>query len=153
MTRADVRIPVRTVMGRNVVCVTADVSVETVAGLLVELGAGGVPVVDEDGHAIGMISATDLLRKRPGADGRAAQGRDADLAGVADPTSRSPSACRTAGEMMTPCVFSVVESTELVRATALMASEGLDQLPVLMGDGSVGGMLSTRDVARWVAQS
>ena len=51
---------------------------------------------------------------------------------------------------MTPLVFSVVESTELSRAAALMSAEGFQQLPVVMGDGSVGGLLSTRDVARWV---
>lgn len=137
---AGMQAPVRAVMERNIVCVRPDVPVETIAALLLEWGADGVPVVDEEGHPIGMISWADLLRER--LDGASPQAGPVD-----DP------AHTTAGDVMTPLVFSVVESTELSRAAALMSAEGFQQLPVVMGDGSVGGLLSTRDVARWVGSS
>jgi len=137
---AGLQSPVRAVMERNIVCVRPDVPVETVAALLLEWGADGVPVVDEDGHPIGMISWTDLLRER--FDGATPS------AGPAQPSAHT-----TAGEVMTPLVFSVVESTELSRAVSLMSAEGFQQLPVVMGDGSVGGLLSTRDIVRWVGRS
>jgi CBS domain-containing protein len=143
---AGMRTPVRVVMERNIVCVRRDVSVETIAALLLEWGADGVPVVDEDGHPIGMISWTDLLREQleaPSPPAEPGEASVADLALVAPSLS-------TAGDVMTPLVFSVVEGTELSRAAALMSAEGFQQLPVVMGDGSIGGLLSTRDVARWV---
>lgn len=129
----DPATPVRAVMERNVVCLAADVAVATAAELLVELGASGVPVVDDDGHPIGMVSLTDCLRARH--NGGAAAG-----------------ASPTVAEVMTPIVFSVVESTELRRAAALLASGGFHQLPVVMGDGTVGGVISTHDLARWLAR-
>lgn len=140
------RTPVRAVMERNIVCVRRDVSVETIAALLLEWGADGVPVVDEDGHPIGMISWTDLLREQLEAPSPPAEPGEAS---VADLAVEAP-ALSTAGDVMTPLVFSVVEGTELSRAAALMSAEGFQQLPVVMGDGSIGGLLSTRDVARWV---
>ena len=146
---AGMQAPVRAVMERNIVCVRPDVRVDTIAALLLEWGADGVPVVDEEGHPIGMVSWTDLLRERlDGATPPAVPGE----AGGADPPVEA-AAHATAGDVMTPLVFSVVESTELCRAAALMSAEGFQQLPVVMGDGSVGGLLSTRDVARWVGSS
>jgi CBS domain-containing protein len=129
----DPATPVRAVMERNVVCVAADVAVDTAAALLVELGASGVPVVDDDGHPIGMVSLADCLRARR-------EGGAGDGAG------------RTVADVMTPMVFSVVESTELGRAAELLASGGFHQLPVVMGDGTVGGVISTQDLARWIAR-
>lgn len=146
---AGMQAPVRAVMERNIVCVRPDVRVETIAALLLEWGADGVPVVDEEGHPIGMISWTDLLRER--LDGTSAPAGPGE-AGGGDLPSEAPTHA-TAGDVMTPLVFSVVESTELSRAAALMSAEGFEQLPVVMGDGSVGGLLSTRDVARWVGSS
>lgn len=137
---AGMQAPVRAVMERNIVCVRPDVRVATIAALLLEWGADGVPVVDEEGHPIGMISWTDLLRER--------LDEAAPPAGPVEAPAHT-----TAGDVMTPLVFSVVESTELSRAAALMSAEGFQQLPVVMGDGSVGGLLSTRDVARWVGSS
>lgn len=120
---------VHTVMDRDIVCVTAAVGVDSVATLLLQWGASGVPVVDDGGHPIGMVSATDLLRVHPVVDGRAA------------------------GDVMTSLVFSVVETTELARAVALMSAGGFHQIPVVLGDGTIGGLLSTRDVAHRVARS
>lgn len=143
---AGLRTPVREVMERNIVCVRRDVTVETIAALLLEWGADGVPVVDEDGHPIGMISWTDLLREHIEAAPPPAEPGEA---GVDEHAAVAP-APPTAGDVMTPLVFSVVEGTELSRAAALMSAEGFQQLPVVMGDGSIAGLLSTRDVARWV---
>ena len=143
---AGLRTPVREVMERNIVCVRRDVSVETIAALLLEWGADGVPVVDEDGHPSGLISWTDLLREPLDAPPAPVEPGEAS---VASPAVEAP-ALAMAGDVMTPLVFTVVEGTELSRAAALMSAEGFQQLPVVMGDGSIAGLLSTRDVARWV---
>lgn len=39
----------------------------------------------------------------------------------------------------------------LALAAAVMSNFGLDQLPVVCGDGSLAGLLSARDVDRWAA--
>lgn len=126
------RTPVRAVMERDVACVTADVPVDALVALLVQRGASAAAVVDEDGHPVGIVSWSDCLRIR---------------AGAADAV-----AGRTAADVMTPLVFSVTETTELARAIGMMSDGGFHQVPVVMGDGSVGGMLSTREVVRWMAR-
>jgi CBS domain-containing protein len=126
------RTPVRAVMERDVACVTADVPVDALVALLVQRGASAAAVVDEDGHPIGIVSWSDCLRIRAGTAGA--------------------SAGRTAADVMSPLVFLVMETTELSRAIGMMSDGGFHQVPVVMGDGSVGGMLSTREVVRWMAR-
>ena len=108
------------VMERDVACVTADVRVEVIAAMLREWSATGVPVVDAAGRPIGTISWANLTGGR------------------------------LVGDVMTPLAFSIVEGIELVRAAAVMSGEGFHQLPVLLGDGSLAGLLSTCEVARRV---
>lgn len=123
------RVPVRLVMERDAACLQPDVTVDMAARLLLEWHAAGAPVIDEAGHPVGAISLADVLRPRP----------DAAAAG------------RIVGDVMSPLVFTVFENTELSRAAAVMSSVGLQQLPVVRGDGTMAGTLSTADVTRWVA--
>ncbi len=123
------RVPVRLVMERDVVCLQPDVTIDMAARLLLERHAAGAPVIDEAGHPVGAISLSDVMRPRQAAAVR-----------------------HTVADVMTPLVFTVFENTELSRAAAVMSSVGLQQLPVVRGDGTIAGVLSTVDVARWVAR-
>jgi CBS domain-containing protein len=53
---------VRAVMSRPVVCATADVTLSQLAAMLAEHHVGAVPVVDDDGQVIGMVTEADLAR-------------------------------------------------------------------------------------------
>jgi CBS domain-containing protein len=59
---------VRDVMTRDVVCVSPDFALDALAALLSARGIQGAPVVDVDGVVIGVVSQTDLLRQRAGAE-------------------------------------------------------------------------------------
>jgi len=48
--------------------------------------------------------------------------------------------------------FSLPESATLSRAAAVMAYEGVHQIPVVASDGTIVGLISALDVARWLAQ-
>lgn len=156
---ADMRTQIGSVMNREVVCVSPTVSVETVTTLLLEKGLSGVPVVDESGRVIGIVSKTDLLRERFEADGnlettreplrvRAASGFWALGSGFhAERVSRA-----TVGEIMTPLAITLPEEEQLSRACAVMAFEGIHRVPVVAADGRVVGLLSTTDVMRWLAR-
>ncbi len=50
------------VMTTSVVTVSPDTSMQEIAELLLEHCISAVPVVDEDGEVIGMVSEGDLLR-------------------------------------------------------------------------------------------
>ncbi len=130
-------LPVWSVMQRDVVCVTADVAPATVTALLRAWGADGVPVVDESGRPVGMVSRTDLL------------GRPLHRGELANPAAHPP-VPRTVAEVMTPRALSVIETTALAAAVASMSAAGFHQLPVVLADGTIVGVLSTRAVVRRV---
>ena len=100
-----------------------------------------------------MVSWPDLLRAY-------AEGLDATSGApglVAVSTARPDQAevalrdC-SARDVMTPLVFSVVESTVLARAISLKSMMDFQPLPVVLGDGSVGGILSNQSVKRRLEQ-
>ena len=57
---------VRDVMTSNVVTVRPEASLKDVARLLIERRISGLPVVDEDGTVLGVVSEGDILFKERG---------------------------------------------------------------------------------------
>lgn len=112
-------IRVRDIMSRYVVSVTEDTPVIEVARILAERRFSGLPVLDEDGGFVGMVSDFDLLA------------RD----GV------------TAGEVMSPEVATVSEDTDIQVARALLIEQRLARLPVFRGRELV-GIVSRGDILR-----
>lgn len=55
-------VKVHELMTESVVTVPRDTTVERVRTLMEERGIGAIPVVDQAGHPVGIISATDLLQ-------------------------------------------------------------------------------------------
>ena len=50
------------IMARSVLTVTPDTFVEDAARLMLDSKVGGLPVVDEDNHVVGVITETDVFR-------------------------------------------------------------------------------------------
>jgi CBS domain-containing protein len=120
---------IATIMTRSTYCVRPDASVQTVASLMLELRLGGLPVVDEDGKPVGVVSKTDVLRHQH-------ERGDAE----------------TVRDIMMPLIFAVRPETPIARAAALMAGEGVHRLAIVDGDNTVVGIVSALDIVRWVAE-
>lgn len=161
--------PISEVMTKGAICVSADLSVEAVTALLLEHGISGAPVVDERGHAVGVISKTDLLRVTSqqviGHDSndltpplpRSESGPSSRARESSTPIARSPSRPpsrpgRTVGEIMTPVAFTMKETAPIAQAAAMMAFEAIHRLPIVSDAGEVIGILSSIDVLRWIAE-
>lgn len=158
-TFAARRTPVSEVMTRSVICVHADVSIESVLQFLLTKQLTAVPVVDHAGQPIGVLSKTDLLNElvqrgetreeSPPVRLQTKDGYSLELG----PGFHVESLDRTtAGDVMTPLVFSVPETATLSEASALMAYEGVHRLVVVSRDNKVVGIVSSMDVLRWVAR-
>ncbi|AUX42554.1 hypothetical protein SOCE26_039870 [Sorangium cellulosum] len=154
----DPETPLAEVMARNVLCVRPDVDLDQIVALLVRHGINGMPVVDEAGKPVGMVSRADVLR--------AAQERG-DTAEAARVTARLDDGALleiepglrvldpvplTASDVMTAVVVKLHESASIRQAAALMAYEGVHRLPIVSDDGKVVGILSSLDVLRWFAR-
>jgi CBS domain-containing protein len=135
--------------------VRADMDLESVAHLLLERGLSGVPVVDERGAAIGVVSKTDLLRYQQ-TETQTYEASPDDLGGTNFEGERGihleqPSTAKVA-DAMTPLAFTLPESSTIARAAALMAFEHVQQVPVTGPDGAVVGMVGSVDILRWIAR-
>ena len=125
LREAAQRTPVSSLMDCDIVCARSDVSLEALRSVLLVRDARDLPVVDQQRRAIGMVSRAELVR-HPGGG--------------------------TVAEIMAPIAFSVPEDMSIASAAALMASGGLQALTVADQSGALAGILSSADIADWVAQ-
>lgn len=141
---------VRSVMTHQPRSVTAGTSVADVVRMLLSADFNGVPVVDEEERPIGIITQGDLISRggMPVRLGLLEQLDRQDLDAVLQRLS-----FRTAGEVMSHPVRTVVEDCLLTEAVDLMLSGHLKRLPVVDARGQLCGMLSRLDVFRTISAS
>ena len=125
------RTEVAAIMTKGVICVTPAWTLRELMSLLVDGDIGGVPVVDDDWRATGIVSKSDVVRY-------VSEHGTVEGATVAD--------------CMLPLAITVVPTTPVSRVAALMAWEGVHRLPVCGPAGDVVGIVSTLDIARFLAK-
>ena len=110
------------IMTRDVVTARPDTPTDELTRLLAFHNVSGMPVLDDAGAMIGIVSEADVLGK---------QGT-------------------TVGEIMTSEVVSVTEATSIEQIAALMAQRKIKRVPVAR-DGGLIGMVSRADIVRALA--
>ncbi len=138
------------VMNWDVVAVTPETSIQEAARLMVSHGVSGLPVVDEDGMVVGMVSDGDLVvRHRPR---RRAPWWHGVLRGD------DPSACEfryasdiTVGEVMTRPALTVGPDLPVAAAAQVLDEHGIRRVPVVSG-GRLVGLVSRGDLIRALAR-
>lgn len=129
---------VREVMTSPAVTVGPSASIGAVAELLVGKGFTSVPVTNDDGQLIGIVTEADLIRDRIPADPRI-HGR------MVRPTHwRHP---ETVADVMTTSVESLTPGADVADAARMMLDERIRCFPVVDG-GCVVGVITRRDVLR-----
>jgi len=114
---------VHEIMTSNVISVGEDTSVRDVARILDRHRISGLPVTDNLGHMVGLVSEYDLIAK--------------------------PDA-RTAGEAMTRDVISVMQDTAVEDVRFLLVNRKIKRVPVLRSQKLV-GIVSRADLVREIA--
>lgn len=131
-------------MTREVATVSPDTPLKEAAALLAQRGISGLPVVDERGEVVGVLSEADVVMKARGEERR--RGLlgwllEADL-GLEDKLR-----ARTVGEAMSAPAITIDASRPVHEAAALMVSESVNRLPVLDG-GRLVGIVTRADIVR-----
>lgn len=141
--------PVQDVMRTEVVSVAPDTPVAEVVTLLLQKGYRSLPVVDENGRPLGIITDGDLLRhtglaarldlqeELPATDWRQ---QLADLRTQGD----------TAGSLMTSPIITIPAAAPLRQAVQQMTAHDLKRLPVVDENGRLAGWISRVDILRTV---
>lgn len=119
---------VEDVMSKDVVSVQPNTEIDTVQSLLLEHGISGVPVVNDDGKLVGLVSECDIIRLYSLNGGHVQYVTD----------------CMKSSGLVT------VHSDELLTTvTQIFCNHPYRRLPVLRG-GTVVGVVSRRDILRFV---
>jgi len=125
---AAVNDQVRTIMSEKIVHGTHDMSISEVAKLLLKTGMGGVPIIDEHGHVIGMASERDFLSYIP------------------------PSTGTTVSYRMTRKVVTAEPELQIREAAKRMISKGVRRLPVVRFMELV-GVITSVDILKYFGTS
>lgn len=141
-------VTVREVMTRSVLSVRPDTPLKDVARLLIEHRISGLPVVDDGGTVVGVVSEGDLLVKEQSRD--AFRGRPlARIFGESAETRQlvAKAAARTAGDAMTTPAITIDASRPVGVAATLMTERRVNRLPVVEA-GRLVGIVTRSDVVR-----
>lgn len=118
---------VQSVMTSSPAACRSDTPVAVVAQLMIDNDCGEIPVVDGEGHPVGVITDRDIVVRL------VAAGRD--------------TADAMAGDAMSAPVHTVSETGELRDCVRLMEAEQIRRVPVVDTAGHLTGMLSLADIA------
>ena len=139
---------VQQVMTKHVVTVHPEMPLKDVARVLIDSGISGVPVVDDRGHVLGVVSEADFLVKGQGAQAIHHR-RLARLLGESQTTRQQLAkvAATTAGEAMTAPAITIEPSRTLQEAAARMTAHEINRLPVAR-EGRLIGIVTRADLVR-----
>ena len=140
------------VMTTDVVTVGPETPVREIAQLLLERRIGGVPVVDEDGKVLGVVSEGDLMRR---AENQTEPRRSWWLETFSSTRERAAEFIKSHGHLakyvMTPDPVTVSRSDTVGDCMQLMTDRRIRHLPVV-DDGELVGVISIGDVVRNVIE-
>jgi CBS domain-containing protein len=129
----------RQIMTRQVITVTADAAIVDAAHKMLQNHISGLPVVNEVGNLIGIVSEGDFMRR--GEIGtQKKRGRWLKLLVSPGKTATDfvHEQGRKVGEIMTPDPCTITEDTTLEDIVQLMEKNDIKRLPVLRGSEIVG---------------
>ena len=142
------RLQVKDIMTAEPVTVRPDLPFKEVVDLLIDRDIGGLPVVDEDGALVGIVTESDLITKPAYRDKRRGfASLFRALWGGRRPVWLNKAAGLTAREIMSDRVLTAAPFEDLAPVARRMVEHRIGRLPVLE-DGRLVGIVSRRDLLR-----
>ncbi len=132
------------VMTEKVLSVRQEAGFKEMVAIMESARISALPVVDEEGHVVGVVSEADLLLKeeRPDLDGRRLfESRQRRI-------ERRKAAGQTAGELMSSPPIVATPDMPVVEAARIMHRHNVKRLPVVDPPGRLVGIVSRADVLK-----
>lgn len=139
--------PVADAMRTEVTTVTPHTDVADIVELLLHRGRRSLPVVDEQGHVLGIITDGDLLR-RAGLAARLDLQHELSEQQLQQQVTGMQEAGKTAADIMTRPVITVQTTATVHQAMDMMVERRLKRLPVVDAEKQLAGWVSRVDVLR-----
>lgn len=123
---------VREIMTENPACCTPETSLQDAAKLMADCDCGEIPVIDDQGHPVGVITDRDICCRA------VAQGM-------------GPTQTRV-HEVMTSPVLTVGPDSSIEECCQLMDDNQIRRVPVIDESGACCGIVAQADIARSVGE-
>jgi CBS domain-containing protein len=133
-TPADL-VPITEIMTREVVTARVNAPVNSLIRLMLMHHASCVPIVDERGRAIGIVTKSDVLELLD------AEESCGDLS------------MRTAAEVMMPLAITLQDHATVAHVATMMTTEGFHHVMIVGPGGVLKGLVSSHDVVRWIVNN
>jgi CBS-domain-containing membrane protein len=133
------------IMNREVVSLRAKDSIQEAARLMWKSCVSSLPVVDESGSIIGLLTENDLIARLKGRGQPWWQALISDRRGLAGEYQKVTG--MTVGEVMSPGPIPVHPDMPIESAARALSQDGIRELPVVM-DGRLVGCVSRDDLAK-----
>ncbi|MBO4257815.1 CBS domain-containing protein [Streptomyces griseorubiginosus] len=131
------------VMTRSVVTARRGEVFKDIVRTMQDHRVSALPVVDDDGHVVGIVSEADLLPKEEFRDSD--PDRSTQLRRLSD---LAKAGSLTAEELMTAPALTVEAGATLAQAARTMARTRVKRLPVVDGTGRLEGVVSRADLLK-----
>ncbi|HEX9836667.1 MAG TPA: CBS domain-containing protein [Alphaproteobacteria bacterium] len=140
------------VMTTRVVSVAPDVTVKEIASALLSHRISAVPVVDQDGRLVGIVSEGDLIRRAETGTAPSPRSWWLDFVTPAEDLARRyvKAHGRRARDVMTKNVVTVKEDAPLAEVAELLETRHIKRVPVLR-DGKLVGIVSRANLVQGLA--
>jgi len=148
---------VKDLMNPDIMTVADDMTTNELARYLIEREISGAPVVDSEGHLIGVVSMTDIGRNMAEpSDDESSRGSNFYGEIAADLTLEDlgqryvEDRAVTVRDVMTPVIHNVPVTASVAEAAAIMVDQHIHRLIVTQGKQPV-GILTSLDLVKVVA--
>lgn len=138
---------VHEVMSHPAMTVGPDTPLADVARLLIDRGISGVPVVDDRGRCLGVVSETDLLVKQVSHPLSRRMPIEWIFGEQHDPDERRRRGATTAREAMSRPPITIDADRPVREAASMMIERDINRLPVTRGERVV-GIVTRADLVR-----
>jgi CBS domain-containing protein len=142
---------VRDLMTSNVLTVRSSTQLKDAAALLAEHRISGLPVVDDEGHVLGVLSEGDILYKETGTKDK--PGFFDRLLSVPPTGLDLKLAARTVGEAMSVPAVTIRPRRPVTQAATTMIEKGVNRLPVIDDEDRLIGIITRADLVRAFVRS
>ncbi len=123
------------IMTKDVITVTPHTTIETAAKIMLRTHISGLPVLDDAGNLVGIVSQSDFLRRNEIGTGRKRPSWLQFLIGQGKAAAEFVhERGRKVEDVMTTEPVTVTEDTPLEELVSLMEKKGIKRLPVMSGD-------------------
>lgn len=145
------------VMSRDPIVVRSETSLNEAIQILAERRISGLPVVDDAGNLVGIISETDLMWQETGVTPPAYIMFLDSVIYLQNPATYErdlhKALGQTVGEVMSKDPITISPEKTLTQAARVMHDKNVHRLPVLDDNGQVIGILTRGDIVRAMAAS